>query len=459
MARVPIWGAGLEGKSVNVSAQSRVNFYAEVQSVEDKARVVFYGTPGLDLFTDFGDTPVRGMLEVGDFAYIVHRGVFWEVDNSGTQTSRGTLNTVSGRVDMRYNGSQIIVVDGTNGYTYTISSTTFAQISDGDFLNGAATCAWQDGYAIVAEDREFAISTIDNATAWDATERADAEANPDPIVRVFELGGQVLLFGPKTIESWANTGALDFPYQRVGGGVINWGLAARWSLASFEGSVAGLFQNNSGDVQIGVLNGYEIQPLSNPQLDYQINQYSSVSDATGLAYRHSGHAFYQINFPAAGKSWVYDATSGFWSELKSNNGRHKGEIAQVYLNRVLISDYDTGRVYRLNPETYTENGETIEGQLISRHLYGEEYFPISRLWVDVESGVGNSGQGENPIYMLTISKDGGHTYGNDLFAEAGKLGKYRTRVMYRRLGRSRDWVFKLRITDPVKRVVMGEGWT
>ena len=110
--RQPLFGAGFTAKSLNVTAQSRVNFYADLQPLEDAARVVFYGTPGLDAFVDFGDTPVRGGLEVNDLLYVVHRGVFWEVNNAGVKTSRGSLNTTSGRVDMRFNGTQVAIVDG-----------------------------------------------------------------------------------------------------------------------------------------------------------------------------------------------------------------------------------------------------------------------------------------------------------------------------------------------------------
>ena len=39
----------------------------------------------------------------------------------------------------------------------------------------------------------------------------------------------------------------------------------------------------------------------------------------------------------------------------------------------------------------------------------------------------------------------------------GKIGKYLTRVFWQRLGRARDWVFELVITDPVKVVIINAG--
>jgi hypothetical protein len=57
--------------------------------------------------------------------------------------------------------------------------------------------------------------------------------------------------------------------------------------------------------------------------------------------------------------------------------------------------------------------------------------------------------------MLSISRDHGHTWGRELVTSFGKTGEYRKRAEWRKLGQARDWVFKLRITDPVKVVILG----
>ena len=74
----------------------------------------------------------------------------------------------------------------------------------------------------------------------------------------------------------------------------------------------------------------------------------------------------------------------------------------------------------------------------------------------MESGVGlPTGQGSNPVVDLQISKDGGNTFYSVGFASIGAIGQYTQRVIWRGLGAARDWVLKLRITDPVKRVITG----
>jgi hypothetical protein len=80
---------------------------------------------------------------------------------------------------------------------------------------------------------------------------------------------------------------------------------------------------------------------------------------------------------------------------------------------------------------------------------------ISRLRVDMEGGTGLlTGQGETPSIMLQVSRDGGHVWGNELWTTFGAQGQYTKRAEWRRLGMARDWVFKLRITDPVRVVII-----
>jgi len=51
--------------------------------------------------------------------------------------------------------------------------------------------------------------------------------------------------------------------------------------------------------------------------------------------------------------------------------------------------------------------------------------------------------------MLKYSDDGGRTFSNELWRTIGKLGEYRTRVKWNRLGRSRDRVYTVEVSDPV----------
>jgi hypothetical protein len=55
----------------------------------------------------------------------------------------------------------------------------------------------------------------------------------------------------------------------------------------------------------------------------------------------------------------------------------------------------------------------------------------------------------DPLAMLSWSDDGGHSWSNEYQAGAGKAGEYKKRVIWRRLGRSRDRVYQIAVTDAI----------
>jgi hypothetical protein len=471
---VALFGIGNFGKSRNVSAQKRKNLYAEIRADGEKGNLALYPTPGLTTFLNFGAYPSRGTWRKDDDMYVVNRFTLYKVTNSGSFTSVGTLSTSSGRVDITDNGTQIIIVDGPNGYIYNTDTSTFTQITDPDFP-GADTVTFLNGYFIVnkPDTGEFFISGLyDGLASWSSLDFATAESNPDNLVRVMADNGQVVLFGPETTEFWSDSGALDFPFARVGAAAIEWGLAARWSLCKFMDSLIFLRKNRLGAVQVCTLSGYNAMPVSNPDMDYIFSQYDGVSNATGFAYMVSGHPFYQINFPSANESWVYDGLSKEWHQAESGEGRHRGEIQQNFLDKSYVTDYENGKLYLFEDGVYTDDGQPIAREFISRHQSTGNFSFLSKIWLEMEAGVGLQDlpvtgvdplnniirmhkQGYNPQLMMQYSKDGGHTWSNEVWADIGQIGQYDTRAQFNRLGRGRDWLFKFRVTDPVKTVFIG----
>lgn len=454
MARYTLFGTGQQGRSVHYSAQRRLNMFVQIKQNGDRSQMSYHSTPGLTLFAALGETPIRGAHTMGDTLYVVHRGTLYSVNNAGVTTSRGTLSTVIGRVDMADNGTELMIVDGTNGYIYETASLAFTTIVDGDFANTVNTVTYQAGRFITDQEGtgQFQISASYNGLAYDSGEVATAEAFPDDLVRAFVDHGEIILFGSKSTEFWGNVGAVDFPYARINGAVVEWGLAARWSVAKLHNSVVFLSKNREGEVSVSMMSGYQPQRISSEDLEYTINNYSTVADAVGFTYKSSGHSFYQLSFPAAGKTWLFNQSNGIWSELEygSTGGRHRAEFGVEFINKTIVFDYENGNMYHLDADLDNDNGEPIVCEIIGRHIIDEETISISRLWLDVETGLGAS-----PQAMLSVSKDGGHTYGAERWTSLGAIGKYTTRAIWNVLGQAYDWTLKIRIVSSGKTTISG----
>lgn len=518
---LPLFGIGVQGKSPVTNSQRRLNLYYQYEKDQDRTAVSVHGTPGLSAFVDFGDSPVRGIKNYNNLYYVVHRNKFYSVNNAGTTVQLGTLNTSTGLCDMAFNGTEILVVDGTNGYLYNVTYNTFFQImlyasgtttsattnklvdSGGDFVNdgvkagmivrnttnltkatitavdsgttlslsadimgstedyeigdtfpdGATTCEYLNTYFVVESDDMIRPSANNDGMTWDATEFAQAEDAPDGIVRVFEDHGELIIFGDETTEYWGVVDNIDFPFARIQGTSDEWGLAAKWSVAKCDNSYMYLAQNTMGQCMLVRSSGYTPIPIQDQEFHTRINNYSTVTDARAFAYLLGGHPMYQITFPTAGETWLYDLSTDSFSELKSNKiTRHRADLYVNFLNKHYVTDYENGRIYELTDDVFTDNGMPILRQLRSRHFFSKDHTEliVDRLQLVMETGVGlASGQGSDPQCMLRISKDGGHSWGNELTAPIGAVGDYIARVLFEDMGSARDWVFELGISDPI----------
>lgn len=464
---LPLFGIGTFGRSENVSAQVRTNLYTEVTEDAETTTTHLYPTPGLVLQFDLGSSPARGSYAVKEYRYIVNRDALYKVANDNTFVVVGTLLTSSGRVSMKDNGTQLIIVDGTSGapgggYIYNFVTNTFTKITNVDFPGGT-TVDFMNGYFIVSEPNSgrFFISGLYDGFSWDALDFATAESNPDDLVSVQVNNGLLVLYGTNTIELWGDSGAQDFPFARIGAAAIEWGLAARWSLVKFIDAVIFLGKNRLGAVQVFVMDGGTAVPVSTPDLDYLFAQYAeegAVADATALSYMLSGHAMYQINFPSKNVSWCFDAKTKEWHQLKTGTDRHLAEIQYSHQENFFVTSYKDGAVYKFDAREYTDNGATIRRELITRHQFTANRAVFDEVWINFETGTGLViGQGSNPVAMMQYSKDGGKTWSKELWAPIGKIGEYQRRAVWRRLGYARDWVFKFVVTDPVK-VVFISAW-
>lgn len=405
------------------------------------------------------------------------------ITNSGTTATltttaphlryTGETVTVSGATPAAYNGTFVITVTGANTFTYTMLSnpggnatvvgsysvvSSFITVS-ANLIGVPIDITFGDSYGILGyADGKFQITASYDFTTLDALDFATAESNPDGLVRDLYDHGELCLFGTNTTEFWANTGGQDFPYSNQRGSTLQYGLAAKWSLVQYNDSVAGLFKNSMGQVQVMMLKGHAIAPISTQEIDFLINDYATVSDATAFGYMLGGHPMFQINFPSANASWLYDGSTGLWSPLESglDGDRHRAEILTDYLNKTRVTDYSNGNVYTLDANTYTDNGTPIPREIVSKTIFvgQNKRIAVHRIGVDCETGNGLvEGQGSDPQMMLQVSKDSGRTWSNEIWVSMGKIGDYIRRAFWTRLGSSYFWTFKWRITDSVKVVL------
>lgn len=467
--RVNLFGIGTRSESRAITAQSRVNCYVIPRKEMDRTAFALMGRPGLTSFINtLGGNPSRGLWPVNTLTtpllFTVHAGTLYSINNAGVTSVIGVIGTTSGDVSMADDGRYLVLVDGAKGYWYNMQTPgALTQIVDGNFTTTPRTVTWQDQYFIVTSgaDRQFQMSQISpgvDPAVWPANQINFTGTGAGALQGGMSDHTILNLCGPDYTEFWQNSGTADFPFSIIPGSAQQFGLAAPWSFCKFDNSLVGVFQNNEGARNISRMQGFSLRKLSDQDVDQILSRYSTVADAQGFAFMNDGHPMYLNNFPTVDTSWCYDGLANTWSQWTDLNGsRFWGQKFAKFVDRLLVSDYRNGNIYKLDPTVYTDNGSMIPVEVTSKHIWEDDkYLGISQIEVDIESGVGTvSGQGVNPVVDLQVSKDGGATFYSVGYSKMGPIGENTQRVEWRTLGAARDWVLRLRVTDPVKVVITG----
>lgn len=283
---------------------------------------------------------------------------------------------------------------------------------------------------------------------------------PDDLVTLIVDHREIYLLGETSSEVWVDQGTSPFPFQRIPGTSTQHGIVAPFSVARLGNSFAYLSKNNRGTAQIVQMNGYVPQRISTHAVENSLTG-QTITDAIAWTYQLEGHEVYVISFPSINLTWCYDIASGMWHKwLYTNNlgqyERCRGNCAAVFQGYVLVGDYSNGKIYHLDKNVYTDDGQNVKRLRRAPHLVADlqrQYF--DELQIQFQPGVGlESGTGQNPQAMLRWSNDGGSTWSNEHWTSIGRMGKYLNRAIWRRLGMARDRIFEVTVSDPVKCVIV-----
>ena len=474
-------GTSYEAPSIYQDAQECINFYAEIDPTKQpgsRGVVALYPTPGLVTQTTLNYAEVRGMrtLSGEQILLVVCGNRVYKIDLTMTATQVGTLSTSTGYVSISdnittNNGLTAYIVDGPNRYTWVADTNSFATFpsTDGPW-QGASVVDVVDNYNIYNEPntQNWACTDLGLASSSEAL-YGTKDGSPDNLVTLIVDRRQVYLIGEVTTEVWTDVGnviagIITFPFQRIPGTSAQSGCGAPFSVARFANSFALVAKDTRGDSTIEIMDGYQYKRISTHAVEQSLIGYVT-SDAVAYTYQIEGHEMYVVTFPSVGPNgltWVYDLSTQQWHKWLSWDAnssiykRHRSNCGAFFNNMYVVGDYENGKIYSIDNEVYTDDSNPIRRLRRAVHITTDlqrQYF--EEFQIQFQPGVGlNTGQGDNPQAMLRWSNDGGSTWSNEHWTSIGRIGAYQNRAIWRRLGWSRDRIFEVAVSDPIKAVVV-----
>jgi hypothetical protein len=451
----PFLGAAYTLRSLPLSAQTCVNLYAEINESKTGPTGGFYGTPGLVTRAVLPGGEGRALVTSGDggILYAVSGPNVYRIDSGWKVTLIGQLRSRSGPVSAISNFTQTIFASS-SGWDYT-TGTDIKPIPAGP-ANSILT--FQDGYIIFIEASGalFGITALNDATQISPLDVATTEALPDNLTSLISSQREVWLLGPQSAEIWADTGAADFPFERIPGGVITTGIIAPRSAAYGDGSLFWVTADRAGSIAVCRTVGYQVEFISTHAIEHAMQEMPKVTDAVAHCYEQEGHTFYVIDFPSADITYAYDAATQLWARRawRDSNGvlhRHRAAAYTYFDETQVVIDHENGTLYSLELDATNDAGARI---------YRERAWPLvapqemKRMRCDLLELVEEAGVGQeldtNPVTWLEMSYDGGVSFGSSRYQTPGPIGGRFTRSRWRRNGTGRRPVAKLATTRNAK---------
>jgi hypothetical protein len=238
---------------------------------------------------------------------------------------------------------------------------------------------------------------------------------------------------------------------------FDYGCISAASVATSENFIAWLGTNERSEVVIMVGTGSSVQTISTDGINNKLQLLTNPEKSVGFIVKILGHIIYQITFydKKDNYSLIYDfTTKKFFDVTDENMNYHIARSVAFFKDEYYFVSLNDASLY-------------VMASALSSYDYGTENFDIPKIRVTSNFRLPNSKrfivtnmsltmeQGNDPEYMernteyvprvaLSISRDGGITFGSSLANPLNLSGNRIDRVEWWKLGSANDLVFQFR---------------
>lgn len=427
-----------------------------------------------------------------DKLFVVINNDVYYFDSTLNRFKIGNINTFAGDVFIAENNAgQVAFSDLSKIYIYDNNTGLFTAASI-DFVPGYIT--FQNGRFISPArtgnvDYLWRLSDLNNGVSWPTGTgfTGSLQTKPDRTVAAVRFparGNLLLIFGETVAEQWIDNGNPLFPYQRSQSTNIDYGCINAATIGEMDNIVCWIGANEKSGPVIMYTNGGDPQHISTDGIDFKFSTLKNPSNSYGFMFKQDGHVIYVVTFPDDNLSYMYDFNTKAFFTLTDEHGNYFIAKRVVFFNnKYYFVSFRDGNLYEFGTQftTYDYGTKVYEIPRVrivpnirlpdqSRFIAGYTGFTIEQGMVPFPDrntsfalmtqdynnitmqNLINLGGGFNyrdgvPRVDLSLSKDGGVSYGSIVSRELNSLGVRQNRLMWWRLGQANDLVLQFRFVS------------
>lgn len=452
-----IVGSTIFGRYPKISVEQTYNMI-----ISDNFLVPYAGHERVDQILNFSEgRAIYTSNRYGHMFIVIGDGLYSIASNLSVQFI-GALDTSEGDVFIDENNTnQIAICDKTNIYIYNYQTAVFQKASI-DFIPGYIS--FQNGRFLAAAFEtadqvwQWRLSDVGNGLSWpnDSFHVGLLQTKPDKVVAVQRFPGRgnlVYVFGETVTEPWQDIGGNLFPYQRNSSVNVDYGCLNPATIAYNESIIVWLAANEKSGPVIAFSTGGDINRISTDGIDFKFTQLTNPENSYGFLFRQDGHLIYQITFPDDNLTYIYDFnTKKFFTLCDKNMDAHIAKRIAFFNNSYYFVSFTDGNLYQIGTQFTTYNGDEIPRIRVCRNIRMPDAsrFGVNNLTFTIEQGTQYNSLDPIDSYEipqrvgLSVSKNGGESFGTIWTKDLNPPGKYRNRLIYWNLGAANDFVPQFR---------------
>lgn len=375
-----------------------------------------------------------------DHGAIVWNGVCYRVMGNRLVSVVGSAVTElggvggSGPVSMDYSFDRLAIASG--GNLYYLKDGALVQVTDPD-LGIALDVLWIDGYFMTTDGTSLVVTELNDPLAVDPLKYGSSEEDPDRIVALRKVRGQVYALNRNTIENFQNIGGNGFPFARNPGGLIPKGCVGTKACCDMLESFAFVGGGRGEAISVYLAGQGQALPMSTPEIDRQL---AALTDGQQAAIEceariEAGEQKLLIHLPDRTLVYSHQASrtneSPVWHILRSGIQADQAYVGRHFVlsGGKWVCGSPTGQIGYLDQTAESHFGDVAGWRFDTSYLYNSGAGFILKA-VELAAQTGIAPLGERPTCFLSLTRDGS-TWGQERAIGQGAFGDSRKRLQWR----------------------------
>jgi hypothetical protein len=380
--------------------------------------------------------PDRGSIVFKGDQYRVIGDSLWKIDAlTGVATLCGVVETNGLPVSMDFSFDLLAVAS--NRKLWYWDGSTVTQVTDPD-LGIVLDMLWIDGYFLTTDGTSLVVTELSDPFSVNPLKYGSSEEDPDPIIAVRKVRGELYALNRNTVENFQNVGGNGFPFQRNSGALIEKGGVGTHATAYILETFVFLGGARNEAISVYLAGAGTVASISTSDVDKILAELSPADQALIQVESHVEQNEQRILIHLPGReTLVYSQQASLlnkgpvWHVLASGAGADEPYLGQhlcLTQGRWVVGD-PGGRIGYLDPTLDTHYAALAGWRFDIVFLYNESKGGLIRT-MELVGLPGHAPWGSDPTCFLSFTQDG-RTYSVERAISQGVPGARTRRIQWR----------------------------